>query len=422
MLHGRPDRIVGFITRGESMTADTTTAATLDLLTPDFRVNSRAVREAAERHWYAETTLGPAVLHYEDCAGILHDKRFRQASADHLRDQGITDGPVAEMWRDIILNIEGERHNRLRRLVSKAFTPNTVDELRPRMRSIVHDLIDRFVHAGACEFMGAFADHYPPQVMAELLDLPAEEQLPFLEWGKTLGWTISYSVAEHVDAIEAALSGLYDATYRLCASRRRRPGDDLISRLVAAADQGDRLTTQELRSMLVALVVGGQDSTRNQLGLAMALFGRHPNQWALLACRPDLAAQATEEVMRVAPSVPIVWRAAAEDVVWRDLTIPAGTRVWLLVGAAHTEEATFGPGARRFDISVTGRPAQLAFGHGVHYCLGAALARAEIAEALPILAARLPCLELASPPALRPDLAGFTGPLSLPIRFQPLGT
>ncbi len=409
------------------MTADIVTAAprvpdaapaTLDLLAADFRINSEAVREATERHWYAETTLGPAVLRYEECASILHDKRFRQAGADHLADQGITDGPLAEMWRDVILNIEGDRHNRLRRLVSRAFTPNAVDELRPRMRTIVHDLVDTFATAGECEFMAAFADRYPPQVMAELLGIPEEEQPQFREWGKTLGLTISYSVMEHVDAIEAALSNLYAATDRLCASRRRRPGDDLISRLVAAVDQGDRLTTQELRSMVLALVVGGQDTTRNQLGLAMILFARHPDQWALLARRPELAAQATEEVMRVAPAVPIVWRAAAEDVTWRDLSLAAGTRLWIVVAAAHTDEAAFGPDARRFDISIADRPSQLAFGHGVHHCLGAALARAQIAEALPILAARLPGLELTSSPELRPDIAGFTGPISLPIRFE----
>ena len=170
--------------------------------------------------------------------------------------------------------------------------------------------------------------------------------------------------------------------------------------------------------MVLALVVGGQDTTRNQLGLAMILFAGHPDQWALLACRPELAAQATEEVIRVAPAVPIVWRAAAEDVVWRDLTLPAGTRLWVLVAAAHTDKAIFGPDARRFDISIADRPSQLAFGHGVHYCLGAALARAQIAEALPILAARLPGLELTNSPELRPDIAGFTGPSSLPIRFE----
>ena len=112
------------------------------------------MRDAAERHWYAETTLGPAVLRYEDCAAILRDRRFRQAGADHLANQGITDGPVAEMWRDVILNIEGERHNRLRRLVSRAFTPNAVDELRPGMRAVVHDLVDTFAPAGELRVHG----------------------------------------------------------------------------------------------------------------------------------------------------------------------------------------------------------------------------------------------------------------------------
>jgi cytochrome P450 len=390
--------------------------AELDLLDPGFRVDSPEVRAAAERHWYARTPLGPAVLRYEDCAAILRDRRFRQASADHLADQGITDGPVADMWRDMVLNVEGERHGRLRRLVSQAFTPMAVDELRAWMRAVVGDLVDRFAPAGACEFMGAFADRYPPQVMFDLLGLPEEEAPQFLEWGKTLALTLSYTAAEHLEAIDAARIGLYAATDWLCASRRHLPGDDLISRLVAAADDGDRLTTQELRSMVFGLVLGGQDTTRNQLGLAMILFARHPDQWALLARRPELAARATEEVMRLAPAVPFIWRTATEDLVWRDLAIPAGTRLWLVLGTAHTDEATFGPDATTFDISVD-RPPQLVFGHGVHHCLGAALARAEIAEALPILATRLPDLELAGPPVLRPDVAAIVGPESLPIRF-----
>ena len=169
--------------------------------------------------------------------------------------------------------------------------------------------------------------------------------------------------------------------------------------------------------MVFGLVVGGQDTTRNQLGLALILFARHPEQWALLAARPELAARTTEEVMRLSPAVPIVWRTAAEDLVWRDLSIAAGTRLWLLVGAAHRDQAAFGPDADRFDITAERPAAQLAFGHGVHYCLGAALARAEMAEALPILAARLPGLELAGPPILRPDISGIVGPDSLPIRF-----
>src|SRR5207302_6262693 len=194
-------------------------------------------------------------------------RRFRQSSADHLADQGITDGPVADMWQDMILNIEGDRHGRLRRLVSQAFTPMAVDELRARMRVIVVDLVDGFAPAGACDFMAAFADLYPPKVMFDLLGIPEEEAPQFLEWGKTLALTLSYSAAEHLEAIDAARIGLYAATDWLCASRRHLPGDALISRLVAAADDGDRPTTQALRSMVFALVVRCQDPTPTQLRL-----------------------------------------------------------------------------------------------------------------------------------------------------------
>jgi cytochrome P450 len=389
--------------------------AGLDILAPDFRVDSPDVRAAAERHWYAPTALGPAVLHYADCVALLRDRRFRQAGMDHLAAQGKADGPLADMWRVLVLNVEGADHTRLRRLVGHAFTRSTVERLRPRMRTLVHDIVDTFAPLGRCEFMSAFADHYPPRVMFDLLGIPEADQDRFLQWGKDLALIISFSVAEHRERIEAALSDLYEVTDRLCAERRRHPGEDLLSGLVAAADGDDRFTMQELRSMVVALVIAGQDTTRNQLGLALWTFTRHPEQWTLLARHPDLAERAVEEVMRVSPTVPIIWRVACEDVTYRDLAIPAGTRLWLMIGAAHREAATFGEDI--FDIRPD-RPAQLCFGHGVHYCLGALLARAEMSEALPILASRLPGLALAEEPAFRPELSGIVGPDTLPICFD----
>ncbi|HUE59748.1 MAG TPA: cytochrome P450 [Acidimicrobiales bacterium] len=389
--------------------------ASLDLLAPDFRVDSPAVRAAAAHHWYAPTALGPAVLHYADCVALLRDRRFRQAGMDHLTAQGIADGPLAEMWRATILNVEGADHTRLRRLVSSAFTRSVVERLRPRMRSLVHHLVDTFAPLGACEFMSAFADHYPPRVMFDLLGIPEPDQDRFLQLGKDLALMLSFSVAEHRERIETALADLNEVTDRLCAERRLHLGEDLLSGLVAAADGDDRLTTQELRSMVATMVVAGQDSTRNQLGMALWTFTHHPTQWTLLAHRPDLAERAVEEIMRVSPTVPVIWRVANDDVAHRELTIPAGTRLWLMIGAAHREPATFGEDS--FDILLD-RPAQLSFGHGVHYCLGAVLARAEMTEALPILASRLRGLELAGDPVFRPELSGFVGPERLPIRFD----
>jgi len=389
--------------------------ATLDILDPAFRVSSPQTAEAARRCWCAQTPLGIAVLRYDDCQALLKDRRLRQVGVDHLRAQGVSAGPLFEMWRRFLLNVEGPGRDRLRRLLAPAFTVAAVNRLRPRMREIVHGLIDRFAADGACEFMSAFADHYPPRVMAELIGLPEAEHEQFVAWGKALASIIGYQVPQHLTEIEAALAGLYESIDRIVDERRQDPQQDLVTTLVHALD-GDHgeLDSEELRANVAGLVLAGQDSTRGQLGLALEIFARHPEQWARLASQPALAENATEEVLRANGVAPIVWRVATEDLEYRGTPIAAGTRLWLMVAAAHDEAAVFGD--TRFNIEAD-RPAQLSFGLGPHFCLGAQLSRVELREALPILAQRLPGLGLAGEPVHRSQLAGFVGPEALPIRF-----
>jgi hypothetical protein len=263
--------------------------------------------------------------------------------------------------------------------------------------------------------MTAFADPYPARVIAELLGIPDDQFDDFLGWANDMGLGFSPAVAEELDRIETALAGLYACCDELVARRRHEPGDDLISALVAAADDGGRLTGDELRIMVSLLVFAGQETTRNQLGLAMTTFAAHPDQWRLLAQRPELAGTAVEEVMRVSPTTPIVGRIATEDFTFQGVDIPAGTHLALLLAAANAEPDTFG--AAPFDITAQ-RPAQLTFGGGIHYCLGTWLARIEMREALPILAARLPNIAIAGPFTSRPQ-AGITGPITLPLRWTP---
>jgi cytochrome P450 len=188
----------------------------------------------------------------------------------------------------------------------------------------------------------------------------------------------------------------------------------LVSALIAAEESGDQLSDAELRVMVTGLILGGQDTTRNQLGCALATFLEHPAQWMRLAETPALAARAVEEVMRVRPAVPVIWRVAAEDFAFQGLQIAAGTFLSMFAAAAHTDPRVFGVAG--FDIGLE-RPAQLTFGGGIHYCLGAPLARAEMEEALPILAARLRMPELVESVRWRPAL-GIYGPIALPIRFR----
>jgi cytochrome P450 len=361
--------------------------AFFDLSDPAFQPDTPEVHAAREACWYARTSLGYAVLRYDEVAALLRDRRLRQGGVESLAAQGITTGPLADWMRMIILNIEGEEHARLRHLVSKAFTPRAVDALRPVMRAVTHELIDSFAAYGTCEFMADFADPYPSRIICELLGIPRERYAQFHGWANDLGLAFSYTVAEHLARIEAALQGLYACVDDLLAARRAAPGPDLISALIAAEEAGDQLSDAELRVMVSALVFAGQDTTRNQLGCALATFLAHPAQWARLAEEPGLAARAVEEIMRVRPAVPVIWRVAAEDFEFRGLRIAAGTFVSMFVAAAHTDPRVFG--TAEFDINRE-RPAQLAFGGGVHYCLGAPLARAEMEEALPILARACP--------------------------------
>jgi hypothetical protein len=224
--------------------------AFFDVLDPAFRVDSPEVRAAADAGWWARTPIGLAVLRYQECVALLRDRRLRHGSTGWLTARDVTSGPFAEWMHTMLLNIEGEPHQRQRRLVSAAFTQRRVERLRPFMRSTTHELVDTFAATAHCDFMTAFADPYPARVIAELLGIPDEQFDDFLGWANDMGLGFSPAVAEELDRIETALTGLYACCDELVARRRREPGDDLISALVAAADDDGRLTGDELRIMV----------------------------------------------------------------------------------------------------------------------------------------------------------------------------
>jgi len=398
---------------GVAMTA-TTPLAMLNFFDPAFHHHSEAVAAAREAHWYARTPLGFAVLRYAEAAELLRDRRLRQGAMEFLAAQGVTSGPAADWMREGLLNAEGEDHLRLRRLVSKAFTPRAINGMQPLMRAAAHRLIDEFAALGQCEFMSAFADRYPAVVIFELLGIPAELHGPCAEWVADLGLIFSWTAGANVGRIEAALARLDEVTGELIAARRRQPGTDLISALIAAEEAGDALNEHELRNMISALLFASQDTTRNQLGLALATFARHPAQWALLADDPSLGPAAVEEVMRVNPATPFIPRVADTDIDYQDLHAPTGTLITILVAAAHTDPRLFSPG---FDITATHPARQLSFGGGPHTCLGMGLARLEMGTALPILAQRLGPITLDGPPTYQPPTAIY-GPITLQLRFR----
>jgi cytochrome P450 len=327
--------------------------------------------------------------------------------------------PFKARRRRSILALEGAEHQRLRQLATPAFTPKATDRLRPFMREVVGGLVDAVAPTGRCELVEDVCEPYPIHVICELLGAPQQDWRLFSAWASDIFRMFNGHLGDDYPVIEAAMGSLDAYVRDLVEQRRQRPGDDLHTRLIAAEEQGDRLSTDELVAMAEAVLMAGTDTTRNQLACAVALFAEHPDQWALLASAPALATQAVEEAMRHLGAVRSTARIALEDVDYRDVTFPAGTLIVTSLSAANLDpELWEAPG--RFDITrpASARP-QMTFGSGIHHCLGASLARAELLEALPLLARRLPDLQLDGPIEWKPPTTGIWGPQRLPLRFTP---
>jgi cytochrome P450 len=382
--------------------------AHLDLADPAFSATGDEVRAARERDWWARTNYGIAVLRYAEVRALLADRRLTQGSAKWPAHNGVQRGPFVDWWSRTLLNLEGDEHHRLRRLLTPAFAPRHVTPLVPRFEALADELIDAFADDGRCEFVSQFAEPYASRVATMVLGLPDEEAAQCAAWAGDLGLALAVTIARDLPKIEVALEGLYGYADELIAQRRAKPADDAVSRLLEALDDED-----ELRVSIVLLIFGAIDTTRNQLGLAMATFLDHPDQWALLAERPELGLKAVDEVMRVAPTTTWTTREATEDFVFEGVEIARGTTVHLMSAAASTDPAVYDPD--RFDITVE-RERGVGFGGGIHHCLGHFVARTDMAEALPRLAARLRDPRLDGEPRWLP-LTGNTGPVRLPIAF-----
>jgi cytochrome P450 len=366
--------------------------------------------------WYASTMIGPAVLRYAEVQTLLSMRELRTPGADFLAAQGITDGPLVTTMRGFLLNADGAAHTRVRRLVNNAFTARRVENFRTTVATIADELIDTMSTVRECDFVTAFAEPFALRVLYRFVGIPEDRREDLQRWTADVGLIFGFSVAEHHSRIESALRNLDLFLDDLLAERRAAPRDDLLSALVAAEAGHELLSDAELRAMVITLMSAGQGTVQHQLGNAMAAFLANPDQWRLLAARPELAETAAEEVVRYCPSALLgVPRIAKTDVELNGLAIPAGSCVLPVTGSANRDESMFD----RPDVLDITRPraSHLTFGGGIHFCLGAALARVELTEALPRLARRIRDPQVSGPGQWLPPTEAVYGPLSLPIRY-----
>jgi cytochrome P450 len=360
---------------------------------------------------------GPELLTYDLVRAALRDPRFRVPQGMFLAAQGITSGPLWDRLAANILSLNGDEHHRLRRLVSKAFTPKATARLRTTITEIITGLVDRHSARGTCEVISDIARQYPIPVICALLGAPPEDWELFSDWTDDILKAFSWDAANATPAILTAWDALDSYIDDMLARRRHALTDDLISELIRAEDDGDRLNGDELRMLVAALLMAGTDTTRLQLGAAVHVLCEHPDQWALLGRHPELAVSAVEELIRHSPITFVTLRAAVEDVELAGIKFPAGTMVVVNTGAANRDPAVCDE-PDRLDIRRKGAPPIQTFGGGMHYCLGAHLARLELAEALKVITRRMPNARRTGPAPWKPVNA-LGGPITLPIAFDP---
>lgn len=404
-----------------TMAADTSQSRDipfLNIVDPEFDFTAPEVVAAQEKSWYAESPIGILVLRHAEAHALLRDPRLCGNGKRYLEMNGVVDGPIYDWFVPMISNRTGEDHRRLRGLVSKAFTPRMINGLRPFIRAKASELTERLASVEVCEFIEDFGNPLPLAIMCELLGVPPEDYDTFRVWSTDIGLVFSLAHGGDIPArVAAAILGLNGYVDALMADKAAAPGEDLISALVTAQRTDGLVSMADLRNLVVTLVFAAHDTTRHQLGDAMVAFAAHPEQWRLLGSRPELADQAVDEVIRWCPSAPTVFRFAAQDFDFQGLHITEDTLITMCSATAQRDPRVCQDGAT-FDITATRDVPPIQFGAGPHHCLGAALAKAEIGETLPVLTARLGPPVIDGPFTWRPPI-GIHGPNALPLRFGP---
>ena len=357
------------------------------------------------------------VLRYEDGEPLLRDSRMRQALHGMLANQGITSGPLYEWWQLIMNNHDVPSHTRLRSLVGRAFTPKQVERIRPRVRVIANELVDELLLQEHADVQATFCHRLPLVVLCEMLGVPADDQSVVERWTTTVGLAFTAVIPpETVHDIERAVTEFNLYAEDLIERRRAAPGDDLLSALIVAEEAGDRLTHDELRALIINLLFAGHDTTKAMLSIAIWLLMTHPDQLALLRGDPTLLLGAVEEIARYETPISGIPRVPAEDITVAGVSIPAGSYLTVSVPSANRDPRRF-VDPDRFDVTRTDNR-HLTFGFGIHHCVGASVARAEIQEALRVLVPRVDLEPLVDAPSWVPYAAARRFE-SLPVRARP---
>jgi cytochrome P450 len=357
------------------------------------------LREAVQRGPLATDTLTGAtvVLRQRDVEALAHDPRVSGIGLLLFDMMGIADGPLRDWYGRLMFTNEGDYHRRMRSLVSRAFTPRSVEGLRETAADLATEAV-RTVGEGGGDLLETCSS-FATRLTCRLLGVPEGDVAVFADWAGTLSPVFNVMTPEQITAATAAITRLLSYVDELTARRREEPGPDLISALLAAEVDGERLTREETTAMIVNLLVAGHDTTGSQIPCTILVALQHRDQLNGVHHEQARLTNAVAETMRLEPSIPALPRTVAESVELYGTVIPAGSMLYLCTGAANRDPLAW-KDPDRFDPDRFGgqTPRLLTFGAGTHYCLGTALAKMAVEEYLRAVLATDPPLELAEDP------------------------
>ena len=376
-----------------------------------------ALGTVAGQHWLARTDLGYVVLARDAVDRVLRTRSARMPAIELLELQGVTEGPIHDQLSGNLLNLHGEPHRRLRGLVQSSFTPAAAERLRPVMRAHLEELWASVDASGDCEFVTEIAKPYPARMIAEIVGAPVTDDEQLGEWAYWLQSTFDPSKVSGSPArIEQAAVEFRDYVQGLLRSPSPNEGPDALLPALRPEVEAGTLSEDECVSLVGSVLLGGVDTTQAQLAHAVRLFAEHPDQWRALRRDPGLAPAAVDEVLRYEPITPFTARLVTEEFTERDVTFPPDTVLVVCAATANRDPSAY-QDPDVFDITADREGvAPLSFGAGPHFCLGHALARAELEEALVFLSEHVTAIALRGRPRFDTP-AGVYGLHELPVRF-----
>jgi cytochrome P450 len=381
-----------------------------------------ALREQAAVHW-SDAINSWVVTRYEEVHALSRDRSLLGSVGTLDPAATLTGQPSAAAQRRCLDKAmsrrDGEDHLRLRRLVSKVFTPRSLGRWKDRADYLVEQLLAEAADKGKIDVMSEFALPLPVQMISEMLGMPPADHGQLRAWSHTLARALDPALAVAEDeAATAAGQAMFAYVGQVVADKRKDPGDDILTALIEAEEAGDRLTTEEIQSNVMILYIAGHETTANLIGNGLTNLFRFPEQMDVLRADPGLDANAVEEMFRYDGPAQFTRRVNPESLQLDGITIPAGSLLTLALGSANRDPRKWGPTADVIDVARRGANEHVGLGGGAHYCLGNALARLEVRAALPALLRRFPRMQPATAEPVWMHRITLRGVETLPVLLR----